>query len=324
MISTAGRRRQNRPEDTVSRRGSSPGIYTDRASVNQAVMKNVDGGFLSSQLDPYAVLAALGVVDADAVTPVMGGLDAALFRVERGSETWALRVYAAGRERQRTFETLVMLHASEGGVPVPAIRAAGISAERPALLMDWLPGRTVADAIIDEPSLAEPLGLAAGRTLAEIHAIQPPRIVLERPWLTWFPIPDPLGRALASVAGPPRLLHLDYHPLNLLTDGATMTGVLDWANARVGDPRTDLARTITILRHIAGDLLPVTQAALAAFECGLLAGYEAATAPITDLPLFLAWAGHSLLHDLADRLTAEKRAEIRAWAAEREREAGVL
>src|SRR5690606_10926318 len=136
LICTAGRRRQNRPEDTVSRRGSSPGIYTDRACGKPAVMKTVDGGFLPSQPGPSARLAAPGAVDADAVTPVMGVLDAALFRVERGSETWALRVYAAGRERQRTFETLVMLHASEGGVPVPAIRAAGISAERPALLMD--------------------------------------------------------------------------------------------------------------------------------------------------------------------------------------------
>jgi len=287
-------------------------------------MKNVDGGFLSSQLDPYAVLAALGVVDADAVTPVMGGLDAALFRVERGSETWALRVFAAGRERQRTFETLVMLHASEGGVPVPAIRAAGISAERPALLMDWLPGRTVADAIIDEPSLAEPLGLAAGRTLAEIHAIQPPRIVLERPWLAWFPIPDPLGRALASVAGPPRLLHLDYHPLNLLTDGATMTGVLDWANAAAGDQRADLARTITILRFATGELPSDLQSALAVFERGLLDGYEGAAGPLTNLPLFLAWAGHCLLHDLAERLTAEQRAAVIAWTGEREREAGVF
>lgn len=279
---------------------------------------------MSSHPDPHAILSALGVVHADAVTPVLGGQDAALFRVAHGTNTSALRVYAPGRERQRDFEIQVMQHAATSGLPVPAIRATGIWQARPALLMEWLPGETIADAVTREPSLAGPLGTAAGRMLARIHAIQPPRVVLDRPWLDWVPMPEPLRRALAAVAGPPRLLHLDYHPLNLLTDGATITGVLDWPNARAGDPRADLARTIAIVRLIVSDLLPDMRSAVTEFEGGLFDGYEAATAPLTDLPLFLAWAGRSLLHDLADRLTAMQRADILAWTTEREREAGVF
>src|SRR5438132_39917 len=41
------------------------------------------------------------------------------------------------------------------------------------------------------------------------------------------------------------LLHLDYHLLNVMTDRSRVTGVLDWTNARAGDPRADLARTFT-------------------------------------------------------------------------------
>src|SRR5436853_495789 len=59
-------------------------------------------------------------------------------------------------------------------------------------------------------------------------------------------------REVAALAGAaPRsdaLLHLDFHPLNVLVDGRRVTAVIDWANARAGDPRADLARTLTILR----------------------------------------------------------------------------
>ncbi|MCO5177554.1 MAG: aminoglycoside phosphotransferase family protein [Thermomicrobiales bacterium] len=278
---------------------------------------------MPSSVDPHAILAALGIVDADAVTPVLGGQDAALFRVEHGADTSALRVYAGGRERQCRFEIQVMQHGAASGLPIPTVRTSGIWNGRPALLMEWLPGRTVADAMNDDPSLAGPLGHAAGRMLAHIHATDPPRIVLERPWLGWFPTPEPLRQALVAIAGPPRLLHLDYHPLNLLTDGTAITGVLDWANAAAGDPRADLARTIAILRFAIGELPVDVQSALAVFEHSLLDGCGAAPATLTDLPLFLAWAGHCLLHDLASRLTAGQRAEIIAWTRECEREAGV-
>lgn len=279
---------------------------------------------MSSSVDPHAILTALGVVDVGSALPILGGRDVALFRVEQGTATSALRVYAPGRERQCRFEIQVMQHGAASGLPVPKVRTAGLWNDRPALLMEWLPGRTIADAMNDDPSLAGPLGTAAGRMLAQIHAIQPPRIVQARPWLAWVPIPEPLERALAAASEPPRLLHLDYHPLNLLTDGATITGVLDWANAAAGDQRADLARTITILRFATGELPSDLQSALAVFERGLLDGYEGAAGPLTNLPLFLAWAGHCLLHDLAERLTAAQRAAVIAWTGEREREAGVF
>ena len=46
------------------------------------------------------------------------------------------------------------------------------------------------------------------------------------------------------------LLHLDYHPLNVLGEAGAISGVLDWTNADGGDPRADVARTGAILRFL--------------------------------------------------------------------------
>src|SRR4030042_1376357 len=43
-------------------------------------------------------------------------------------------------------------------------------------------------------------------------------------------------------------VHMDFHPLNVLSDGRNITGVVDWTNAAAGDARADLAWTVTLLR----------------------------------------------------------------------------
>ena len=45
----------------------------------------------------------------------------------------------------------------------------------------------------------------------------------------------------------PSICHGDFHPLNLLWDGAAVAGVLDWPNTLVGDRSFDVASTIAIL-----------------------------------------------------------------------------
>jgi aminoglycoside phosphotransferase (APT) family kinase protein len=48
-------------------------------------------------------------------------------------------------------------------------------------------------------------------------------------------------------SAPPSLLHLDYHPQNVLVEGLRVLGVIDWANAAIGDRHFDAATTATIL-----------------------------------------------------------------------------
>ena len=46
---------------------------------------------------------------------------------------------------------------------------------------------------------------------------------------------------------PPSFLHLDYHPQNVMVQGLRVTGVIDWANAAIGDRHFDAATTAVIL-----------------------------------------------------------------------------
>ncbi len=43
------------------------------------------------------------------------------------------------------------------------------------------------------------------------------------------------------------VLHMDYHPLNVLVAGARISGIIDWVNAEGGDRHLDVATTSAIL-----------------------------------------------------------------------------
>ena len=104
--------------------------------------------------------------------------------------------------------------------------------------------------------------------------------------------------------GRPRSSTLDYHPLNLLVAGNLVTGVLDWANARAGDQRADVARTRSIL-----ELTPVApglaghveRAVRRAFAAGWRRGYRGSSGPLPEMAAFYAWGGAVMERDLAPR-----------------------
>src|SRR5262249_57263606 len=95
------------------------------------------------------------------------------------------------------------------------------------------------------------LGVAFGRAHSRLREVAAPAPLRAAPedWIAWAGPDEPaLAERLRAVRRrDDRLLHLDYHPLNVMVDGGRVTGVLDWANALAGDPRADLARHVTIL-----------------------------------------------------------------------------
>jgi aminoglycoside phosphotransferase (APT) family kinase protein len=99
------------------------------------------------------------------------------------------------------------------------------------------------------------------------------------------------------------LLHLDYHPLNVLVKHGAISAILDWTNARAGDPRCDLARTESILTF-APLPHPGTQATdtKEALISGWRRGYTASAGPVHGMGSFRAWAAAFMLHDLRPRL----------------------
>ena len=56
-----------------------------------------------------------------------------------------------------------------------------------------------------------------------------------------------IERAPRFRASPQSLVHMDYHPLNVMVDGVRVTGVIDWVNTDVGDRHLDAAMTAVIL-----------------------------------------------------------------------------
>jgi aminoglycoside phosphotransferase (APT) family kinase protein len=55
------------------------------------------------------------------------------------------------------------------------------------------------------------------------------------------------SRASAFRQARPSLVHMDYHPQNVLVKGVQVSGVIDWVNADLGDRHLDAATTSVIL-----------------------------------------------------------------------------
>ncbi len=273
-------------------------------------------------LDPVAILAALGVTDVTDAATITEGQDTAIWRVTHGGQVSALRVMRAEQADTAAREVAAMRAAHGGGIPVAAIERAGTWEGRPAFLLEWLSGYTLASAVMARPWRAYPLGRSFGQMQARIHTLAAPVPLRAEPdaWLTFIAADEPTLVAHLQSLGPraDALLHLDYHPFNVLVgnaltfdpqrtsvSGARVTGVLDWTNARAGDPRADLAYTATLL-HLTRGIFGVPprreQAARHALLRGWQRGYRTVAGPLPDLAPFYAWAGAFIRRDVAHRL----------------------
>lgn len=260
-------------------------------------------------IDPITVLQAIGLSEVDRVMPVSGGADTMVWRVERGTETFALRIFRPEQVAICRYEVTAVTAAAAGGLPVPTVHAEGRWRDRPALLLSWCRGIPLLDALQACPEQAVMLGERFGEMQAVLHNLAAPATFRnddERSWLRWAGDDPALAARFADLT--PRrdcLLHLDYHPLNVLTDGRRVTAILDWANARAGDPRADLTRTQSILEF--GPIAPVdttvdAEALRRDFISGWLTGYQAIAGPVGDLSPFMAWVVTVMERELRPRL----------------------
>jgi tRNA A-37 threonylcarbamoyl transferase component Bud32 len=136
------------------------------------------------------------------------------------------------RYRTRTVpeaETVVMRHARAAGYPVPELH----SVSGHDIVLERVDGPTMRQALERDPSTLE----WHARTFAALH---------ER----LFTINAPA--MLRAVGDGDTLLHLDFHPENVLM-GRDGPMVIDWANAARGHWADDVAMTVVIVK---GVLLP--------------------------------------------------------------------
>jgi Ser/Thr protein kinase RdoA (MazF antagonist) len=194
-----------------------------------------------------------------------------------------------------------MAAARAAGLPAPAFVARGSLPDGQALLLEWLPGVSLFEVLARKPGDAEEWGSVMGEAQRRLHAVTAPDAVIrvDAPGVHPFDAGCGLEGLPAGIA----LLHLDWHPLNLLVDedGGTLVGIVDWDNARRGHPLLDVARTESMLtiEPALTDLPDALRDGLPALRRGWMAGYGPG-APTIDATA-RRWAARVMLTDLAPR-----------------------
>jgi aminoglycoside phosphotransferase (APT) family kinase protein len=131
-----------------------------------------------------------------------------------------LRRFIRGGTPER--EARVMQHARQHGYPVPEV----LEIRAGALVLELIEGPTMREAANGAPSTVRAHAALLARLHRELHEIEAPD-------------------DLSAVGEGDRLLHLDLHPANVILS-AKGPVVVDWTNARRGEPAFDIAITWVI------------------------------------------------------------------------------
>lgn len=255
------------------------------------------------------MLAELGLPEgtlAERITSGWGGTT--VWRLEREDQIEALRIFPEDAGEPKDREVAALQAALAGGIPVPEMLPVKQYRNRPTILTTWCSGRNLAESIAAAPWRVRQIGVEMGRVQARLHQVPAPPPVRRRTpdWIAWAgdgerDLQDAL-RSLPIQAD--ALLHLDYHPQNILMEDGTVTGVIDWENVRAGDPRADVARTASILwlARQSPETPRWARPILQLLESGWRKGYQQEVGPLTEMPLFHAWACAAMITDLAPKV----------------------
>lgn len=259
-------------------------------------------------VDPVAALRVLGFESASAPERVTGGWDTLLWRFQTpDGRDHALRIYhLPQREEIARREAAALAACVSAGLPAPRVETVGLVQDLPALVLSWCDGEPLLSAIEQRPWSMWRLGRIFGATQARLHAVTPPpEFVATAPgdWLSRISdeYQDLARHALSLQPATSSLIHMDFHPLNVIFDGKAVTGVIDWAGAAAGDPRADLARTaVTMLAAPIppGPMRPLLNVGRRLVIRAWRSGYENIAGPMPDYRPLLAWAGATFLLEM--------------------------
>jgi aminoglycoside phosphotransferase (APT) family kinase protein len=260
---------------------------------------------------------------AEPPSPISGGFDTTIFAFSLAAAPpgfegpLIVRIFRAERDAGHvTFESAVQRAVSATGFPVPPVLVTELD-ERALggafLIMPRVPGRIMLSAFFG-PGVRHTPALF-GRTHAALHALDPEVIsarvqadgasgadLLHRSSeLAWLRecierarlsgLLDCLGWLVAhhpnGSAGRRVLCHGDFHPLNILIDdsGRNVTGVIDWAGARIADPAWDVGATVALMTQGPIDVPAAVYPAMAFVRRRVVAAYLRAYQRLLPLDL---------------------------------------
>ena len=248
------------------------------------------------------------------IKEVQEGKDSSVYHITNiEGQSFAIRILPIDRLHQFHWEADLIAYVRERKIPVPEVLAVHSTEEYAVMVMEWAKGVTMLQALVANPERAHPLGFEFGRVQAMIHQISMPKMERE----TWLTPATEIEKKLLSDIQPNgnSLLHMDFHPLNVLTDGESITAVIDWINASTGDCRFDLVRTLSVM-EIDGPTLPELRERLTQFLDGWREGYGLVNGPMLINESFRLWAGNRMKRDIANRLDEDTVKRIDSWMVE--------
>ncbi len=259
--------------------------------------------------EPSSILADAGIHAAEPVRITTGLSGIAIWRAESAEGPLAIRCLPPYWREVLAREITSSSLAQAVGLPAPTTLARGEIDGAPYLVSNWLPGIRLSEWLVKHPWQAGMLAREMGALQARMHAIEvsgeDARSLGD--WRYW-PV-DPSEATLAMLDavsdGIPHLLHLDFHPDNILIADGKISALIDWTNARAGDPRADLARTAILLQYgprLAGWRVRLARPLIDQLYRGWQASYWQAAGVPRNLGPFLLWAGQGFLEDLRPKL----------------------
>lgn len=259
-------------------------------------------------IDPREALASFGYDSVSEPVRITGGWETLLWRFQTpDGREHSLRIYHLARIRAIAWRERAALEAcARAGLPAPRVEKAGEVCGFPALVLSWCPGVPILSFIEKKPWLLWRLSSLFGRMQARMHTIRPPDEFLASAPREWVmragdEYQDLAEHALSLGLRTDSLIHMDYHPLNIVSDGSVITGVLDWCGAAAGDPRADLARTeITLLAAPVppGPMAPFLNLARHLVLRAWRSGYRAEAGSLPNYRPLRAWAGATLITEI--------------------------
>src|SRR3990172_4685278 len=120
-----------------------------RCRVLDPIAARVTLGLPMADIDPVAVLDSLGYSAVERLEPLSGGWANALWRFDSADGArHVLRVYPHPEWAPSALrEQAALQAAAEGGIPVPALEAAGTWHDLAVMVLSWCPGEPLLNAL---------------------------------------------------------------------------------------------------------------------------------------------------------------------------------